>query len=463
MNRRLRRKSAKTATTGKGNPFARAEAAMLKGDFDAAAKLLRRALKSDPDNFAGWANLGAVEAEREAPDAAAEAFRRALALQPTSVPVLSNLAALANQTGARDDALALYRQTLDIAPGDAELWHDLARIKRFEAGDPDIVALESLAADPSLDDDAAMFAAFALGKAYEDIGDYDRAFACTARANDLKWRRHSFDLDAEARFAERIAAAFPQSFFTERLGAGSASDLPVFVLGMPRSGTTLVEQILASHSEVFGGGEREDLKAAVAAAVRPFPDAVQGLPSDALRALGDDYAARLGRLAPGARRITDKMPRNFYFLGLIGAALPNARIVHCRRSPLDTCLSCFQLHFPYGQEFTYDLATLGGYYRIYRRLMDHWRKVLPGRILDVDYESVVADPETEARRIIAHAGLAWEDGCLDFHRSKRQVATASAAQVREPVHGRSVARWRRYERQLQPLREALGPYADEAG
>lgn len=459
MNRRLRRKANKSAYAGADPVLARAEAAMLAGDLDGARKAFERTVKSQPGNFAAWANLGAVYLHMENAVAADRAFKRALELQPDSIAVLGNLAALANQTGAEPEAVAYYRRALALAPDNAELWHDLARIKRFAPDDPDLGALRALGA-ADLDDEGAMYAAYALGKAYEDIGEWDRAFTHMARANAIKRTHATFDLEAERRFAARLTDSFPASFFVERMGVGSASELPIFVLGMPRSGTTLVEQILASHDAVFGGGERDDLKDVVAAAIRPFPAAVSEMPAAAWRSLGDDYAARLGKLAPDASRITDKMPRNFYLTGVIGAALPNARIVHCRRSPMDTCLSCFALHFPYGQEFTYDLAWLGGYYRIYRGLMEHWHRVLPGRILDVDYEQLVRDPESQARRIVEFCGLPWQDQCLDFHTSKRQVATASAAQVREPVHRRSVARWRRFAAHLGPLRDALGPYAD---
>jgi tetratricopeptide (TPR) repeat protein len=457
MSRHLRRKNRSQSSTGPDSALVRADAALQVGDLEVARRALEKAVRAQPGNFAAWANLGAVQQQLENTAGAQRALNRALALQPDSVPLLSNLAALANQTGASKEALALYRRALALAPDDAELWHDLARIKTFRPGDPDLAAIEALTGG---DGERAMFAAYALGKAYEDIDEWDRSFERTAQANAIKRRQVNFDLAAEVRFARRLMERFSAAFFAALGGVGSDSELPIFILGMPRSGTTLVEQILASHDAVHGGGEREDLRAVVGKGIQPFPDAVAGLQASDWRALGDAYVSHLARLDRSAKHVTDKMPRNFYFVGVIAAALPKARIVHCRRSPMDTCLSCFGLHFPYGQEFTCDLAELGGYYRAYRGLMEHWHGVLPGRILDVDYEQIVSDPETQARRLIDFCGLPWQDQCLDFHNSKRQVATASAAQVREPVHSRSVARWRRFEKYLGPLRAALGPYAD---
>jgi hypothetical protein len=237
--------------------------------------------------------------------------------------------------------------------------------------------------------------------------------------------------------------------------------VPVFVLGMPRSGTTLTEQIIASHPMVHGAGELPDLEAIiqrdVGATGRPFPYNVAALDGIKLAAWGRDYVAGLQRRAPGARRITDKMPANFLDIGLIYLMLPKAKIIHVSRNPMDTCLSCFmQLFGNNYQEHTYDLAELGRYYSDYARLMEHWRSVLPsGAFLDVRYEDVVRDTESQARRIIDFCGLDWHDDCLDFHRSRRSVRTRSVMQVREPIYKSSVERWRAYEKFLAPLLESL--------
>jgi len=237
-------------------------------------------------------------------------------------------------------------------------------------------------------------------------------------------------------------------------------------VGMPRSGTSLVEQILASHPQVHGAGERRDLGAVIAdrdaRLGRAFPGWVAGLePADAGE-IGRAYCAALIDPAIEARRITDKLPGNFAHCGLIAAALPRARIVHVRRDPVDTCLSCFSYRFAGRQAFSYDLGELGRYYRAYDALMAHWREVLsPARFLELDYEQLVASPREQIERLLAHCGLEWDDACLAFHENARAVRTASAGQVRQPLYSSAVGRWRRFEDELQPLLAALGPLAPE--
>jgi hypothetical protein len=237
--------------------------------------------------------------------------------------------------------------------------------------------------------------------------------------------------------------------------------VPLFILGMPRSGTTLVEQILASHSEVFGAGELRTFERSVGGLDGPdgapasFPEGVASLSAEQFRRLGAIYVEGVAPMA-SAQRITDKMPLNFLFIGLIHLALPNARIIHTRRDPVDTCLSCFSTLFTGEHRVAYELGELGRYYRAYERLMAHWRGVLPmGVMLEVTYEDLVADFDREARRIVAHCGLEWEDACFDFHLTRRPVRTASAAQVRQPIYKSSVGRWRPYKHLLRPLLEAL--------
>jgi hypothetical protein len=246
-------------------------------------------------------------------------------------------------------------------------------------------------------------------------------------------------------------------------GHGDPSPVPVFVFGMPRSGTTLVEQILASHPQVFGAGETDDFARSAAGLgertdnLALTPEAVSSIPGERLRDLGARYVERVARTAPAAARITDKTLENFRFVGLIHLALPNAKIIHVRRHPLDTCLSCFSKLFQGHLPYTYDLAELGRYYRLYEGLMAHWRRVTPpGVMLEVRYEDVVADLEGQARRILAHCGLDWDARCLDFHLTQRSVRTASATQVRQPIYDHSIGRWRAYASFLEPLIVELG-------
>jgi len=435
----------------------------MQRDWDSAIRTLNRIVKADRDNASAWSDLGGAYLQAGEAGRAETALNRALALTPDAVPVLGNLANLKKQMGDAPAAAGFYRKILTQIPNSARAWEELARVKRFQAGDPDIDAMIKLLGAGGLNDEDRMYAEFALGKAHEDVGSYDQAFSHFAEANRLKRQTLPFDIQAHRAAVDGLIRIFDADFMGRHQGQGHADTRPVFVLGMPRSGTTLIEQILASHSAVVGAGELEIMSEVVAASIPAFPGGAAMLSGHNFDAIGRQYVNSLGAYGNKAQRITDKMPRNFLFIGLIAVALPDARIIHCRRSPLDTCFSCFTQHFPFGQEFSNDLTELGAYYQLYGRLIDHWHRVLPGRIFDVAYEDVIADPERQARRLIDFCGLAWEDACLNFHETKRQVATASAAQVREPIHARSVARWRRFAEHLGPLQNALGAYADNDG
>jgi tetratricopeptide (TPR) repeat protein len=372
-----------------------------------------------------------------------------------------NRGLLLRESGRFEEATAAFRKALGAAPGYCRSWRHLVELKRFSPDDPDLARMESLYGDVRLPTNERLHLCFALGKAYDDAGNPDRAFAHYQEGNAIKRRNLDPELAREAEELRKLREIFPPDFL-EASDGDTSPGLPVFVLGMPRSGTSLVEQILASHPKVHGAGELMLLRRLVRGLPGGFPENLAGLDDGELRRLGEDYLAGLRPLAPGAARITDKMPRNFQLIGLIHRILPHARIVHCRRNPLDTCLSCYTRLFRNGQAFSYDLAELGQYYRLYDELMAHWRAVLPGRLLEIDYEAVVADPKPQVEALLAHCGLDWDARCLVPHENQRAVRTASAAQVRRPLYGSSVARWRRFEAHLAPLIEALGPLADQA-
>jgi len=477
MNRNQRRRKKKQQRSADKRPLTpeqRGNALAAKGHMQEAVEAFGEAVTLDPRNLRAWSNLGSARYELGQPEAAAEAYKRALDVDSESVPVLSNLAMLMGQMGEIKAAIALYRQILQLAPREAEIYYDTALLKPFTTGDPEIAAMEDLLQKGSIDDQATMFLGFALAMAYEGVGDYDRAFEHMVRSNRLKRARLPFDIARDEDLVERLIATFDKLLMNEHVGQGDPSERPIFIVGMPRSGSTLIEQILASHSSVHGGGEMETIRdvvmglagagtglAGMAPAARPFPEGVADLKARHFRRLGEDYGRVLDRVAPAVARVTDKMPRNFFFAGLINLALPNAKLVHSTRSAVDTCLSCYAHHFPKGQEFTYGLVDLGQYYRLYDRLMMHWQEVLAERVLDIAYEQVVADPETETRRLLKFCGLEWENSCLSFHRTKRLVTTASTAQVRQPIYKNSVRKWKHYEHNLGPLLDALGPLVDD--
>ena len=309
---------------------------------------------------------------------------------------------------------------------------------------------------------------FALGKAYADLKDYRRSFEHLLAGNAAKRATVSYDETSALAFFDRIETVFTRELIAAKSSGGDASPMPIFVIGMARSGTTLVEQILASHPMVHGAGELQTFSDVVLTVcgpdgtVIPFPEFVPALDAAVLSQMGARYVAAVGELAPKGEaakggRVTNKMPSNYYFAGLIHLALPNAKIIHVIRDPVDTCVSCFSKLFSRAQQHSYDLGELGRYYKRYAQLMRHWHHVLPsGRILDVRYEDVVADLEGQARRVIAHCELPWDDRCLAFHKMDRPVQTASATQVRQPIYKTAIGRWHVYEEFLGPLLTELG-------
>jgi tetratricopeptide (TPR) repeat protein len=468
--------------------------AVLKAleQFEAAAGHYRNALALKPDYAEAENNLGAALRAMGRPEEAIAHLRRALALKPDLAEAHSNLGASLQLIDRHDEALACFDRAVALKPDLAEAHHGrgialntlgclnaarpaletaveldprraefygaLAQSKRLDDGDKHRALLDELARDiDALSQREQIELHFALGKVNADLGRHQRAFGHFRSGNALKRRQVAYDEAATLAQFERIEVVFGAELIRARAGIGHPSPAPVFVFGMPRSGTTLVEQVLASHPRVHGGGERGDFAAAMAG--RGGVDALDGA---TLRAIGGSYAETAAALAPAAARVTDKMPGNFRFAGLIHLALPNARLIHVSRNPIDTCLSCFTTLFGGDQPFSYDLGELGRYYRAYAKLMAHWRRVLPsGVMLEVQYEAVIDDLATQARRIIAHCGLEWDPACLDFHRTRRPVWTASAVQVRQPLYQTSVGRWLPYKDMLEPLFAALG--ADRPG
>ncbi|MEE8270756.1 MAG: sulfotransferase [Alphaproteobacteria bacterium] len=427
------------------------------GDPEAAVSACRRAVELAPSLVEAHGNLATALARIGRLDDAGQALCRALRLRPDDPALHCQRARLLLQQGRMSDAERAVRRALAIDPGCALAYFELADIKRFDAGDGDLAAMERLAT--RLDERPVrqrIDLHFALAKALEDAGRYDDASRHLNRGNALMRRLVPFDIARQEALFTTIADVFDEDFAASRDGTGDPSTVPVFVVGMPRSGTTLVEQILGSHPMVTAAGELRDLSRiarGVSGATDPA-EAVRGLAAltEADRAaMGRAYVDAVRAVDPDADRVVDKMPSNFLRIGLIAAILPNARIIHCRRDPADTCLSCYQQQFGGGQAFSYDLDDLGRYYRLYRGLIEHWRRVLPGRVLEIDYEDVVADAGGAARRLIAHCDLPWDAACLRFHDSARPVRTASATQVRRPIYSTSVGRWRRFEAHLAPL------------
>ena len=391
-------------------------------------------------------------------------YECALALKPDYVEAYYNLGTALLRQGKLKEAEHAYEKAIDLAPKSGRYYRALLHMRPVASEDRYLGAIEKLAQDMSslpMADQIELH--FALSKAYVDLEQYERSFRHLLEGNALKRRELVYDEPEALNFFDRIRAVLTLDVMNGKRGFGNPSPIPIFIVGMPRSGTTLIEQILASHPKIFGAGELPNFSNTVASLNTPnsappsFPEVVPALSVEKLHELGTSYLDAVGAVAPGAARITNKMPGNFACIGLIHLALPNARIIHMRRNPIDTCLSCFSILFANGQPYSYDLGELGRYYRAYDALMEHWRQVLPGGVmLEVQYEDVVADVEQQARRVVAYCGLEWDDTCLAFHETQRSVRTASAIQVRQPIYRTSVGRWQRYKNLLQPLIKELG-------
>jgi tetratricopeptide (TPR) repeat protein len=432
--------------------------------LEEAAAQLERALALRPDYIEAHFSLAQVLRERGSFDAAIAHYEKAIALRPDDPVIHSNLGRLLGELGRITKARAAFQKAVALAPRCGATYLNLAHCDKVAPDDPYLATMEELARDQgALGERDRIDLDFALGKAYADIGQHERSFQHLLRGNARKRKILVYDEAAMLGELERIHLAFDQKLLRKGKRLGNPSYLPVFIVGMPRSGSSLIEQILASHPQVFGAGELTAFQDAVAGLAQPgggslpLPELLLSLPKQRLRELGSRYLAAVKAIAPAYSRVTDKLPGNFRFVGLIHLALPNARIIHAQRDPVDTCLSCFAIQFTAGgTEYSYELGELGRCYRAYQALMTHWRNVLPaGVMLDVQYEEVVDDLEGQARRIVAHCGLDWDERCLAFPTTQRAVRTASAAQVRRPIYRSSIGRWRPDQALLQPLLEAL--------
>ncbi|MCP3916524.1 MAG: tetratricopeptide repeat protein [bacterium] len=459
---RLKRESgAATRTARASTLFQRGRDEHLRGGLFEAEATYRKVLEFDPDHAAALTNLAVVLNRNGRAEDALAAARKSVELSPEFPEGHLNLGGVHLSLGEMELAAKHFERACELRPdfGDAHVVR--TTLRKYESADDEHVReMEALVARRSSMDRRAAPLHFALAKAYEDIGDYDRAFEHLSRGNRLHRASIQYDLEFHAGVMRRIAALHGAEFLGHGADPSCSESAPILIVGMPRSGTTLVEQILAAHSGVTAVGEVGDLEAVTRSLCSKgdqsdFPEALAAATPAKLALLGKRYVELLERRAPGAARVVDKGLSNFLHVGFLHRALPNARIVHCRRNPADTCLSCFKTLFSSHLGYTYDLTELGQRYGLYQELMDHWHSVLPGGVLDVVYEDVVADQERQSRRLLEFCGLEWQDGCLEFHRAERRVHTASVTQVRQPIYKSAVARWKRYEKHLGPLFDAL--------
>jgi tetratricopeptide (TPR) repeat protein len=438
-----------------GGHAARALALTALDRLDEAIESAERAVLAAPGSPETHNARGRVFQAKGEFRLALNAYDRAVASPgPGRREAIMHRSALLVEFGQADEARAALAGATEIFPNSASILFNLAELTTLASGDPLIGRMEAALAEEGRSARDRTMLHFGLGKALLDI-DPAEAFRHYDEGNRLKRASFSYDADTTDRWMAEIAKVFSRDLLTARADRGARCERPVFVVGMPRSGTTLVEQILASHSDVVGAGERMTLQALADAA--GFPDAFPNLADAQLRAIGEAYLDALAPVAQGRKRVVDKMPANFALAGMIRLILPDARIIHCRRDPADVCLSCYTKLFSEPQPFAYSLTELGRFYRAGERLAAHWGATLPAsHFLEVDYEALVNDFEREARRLLEFLGLPWEAQVLSFHETPRQVRTASSLQVRQPLYRSSAGRWRKHAAYLQPLLAELG-------
>ncbi len=436
------------------------------GRLKEAERIYRALLEEDPQRADAWNNLGLLYLDRRDTEKAVAYIGRALKINPGGPAFHHNIAGAYGRLGDLEKAESHYREAIRLEPSYASAYFNLTGIAKFSEGDPALGGIEKLLEKSALSPEDRCYLGFAAGKILDDLGDYDRAFSHYREGNAAKEVR--FDRKEHERRTDDLIRIFDREYFEAHSDFGIIDVVPIFVIGMPRSGTSLVEQTLASHPKIHGAGELYDVHAIARALPRHvkggqgYPACMKAIDHAAAEGFALEYLKQTLRLAPKAKRIVDKHPLNFLNLGLIHLMFPKARVIHCRRDVLDTCLSCYFQNFTNGQEYSFDPEDLGFYYRHYRRLMTHWTKVLPEKPFDLNYEELVADHEPVARKLLAFVGLDWHDDCAAFHRTERTVQTASRWQVRQPIYRTSVRRWRNYERHIGPLIDALGDLAQES-
>ncbi len=426
-----------------------------------AEAAVRHLLKMEAENTQNWILLGTVCTRLMRQADALAAYQEAARLNPGQVRLRLSIGHLHKTLGHRRDSEQAYKECLTRDPNFGEAYWSLADLKNYVFSDSEIAVMQALLRDKSSDSDNFAYLHFALGRAFEHTTDYPAAFAHYALGNTLRRQAVPYSIATFEAKSARVRQFFNADYLAQQRG-GNSDPAPIFIIGLPRSGSTLVEQILASHSSVEGTFELPNILTLVREFDRQgsqtdaYPESIARAPVQLLMQLGSRYLEETLPIRIGRPRFIDKMPNNFSHVGLIHCMLPNATIIDVRRHPMDACFSTYKQNFAEGQSFSYDLNDLGRYYSCYLELMNHWDQVLPGKILHLCYEDLVGDPQTHIRRLLQHCGLEFEPACLSFHETLRAVRTPSAEQVRQPLYTTSIGYWRHFEQDLEPLRQALG-------
>lgn len=437
-----------------------------KQQFGAAKEQAKRLLAQEPDNLQ-FRSIHAIESMQSGDyEEALKEFDEVLKLAPGDPFTLTSRGHALKTTGDYEPAVSAYVDAIKNHPGHGEAYYSLANLKTYSFPDDLVEQMGRQVGNTDLSHMDHVYLSFALGKAYEDRRDYERAFGHYAQGNALKKSQSRYKADQMSEELAAQAQVCKTELFEQQAGKGCPAADPIFVVGLPRAGSTLLEQILASHSQVDGTLELPNILSMAhelrrgdkISSVSEYPGVLQSLSGEQLRSFGERYIRDTQVHRQGAPRFIDKMPNNFRHIGLIKLILPNAKIIDARREPMACCFSGFKQLFAEGQEFSYSLEDIGRYYADYRQLMDHWHRALPGQVLTVQHEAVVADLETEVRRILDYCELPFEEQCLRFYETDRAIRTPSSEQVRQPIYSDSLDQWKNFEPHLAPLKEALGEF-----
>jgi tetratricopeptide (TPR) repeat protein len=440
-----------------------------KQHYDAALFQLDLLAKALPAHHAHMVLRANIYIRVGRNDDALAVYRNVAAVQPDSVPLQMSLGHTLKTLGHQAEAIDAYRLAAHLDPSHGDAFWSLANLKTYRFDEADINAMRLAAQSEEIDRENFLHLCFALGKALEDRGDYDEAFSHYRRGNAVRRRSVPYNADVNHQEMQALQDFFTDEQITRSAGSGNPDPAPIFILGLPRAGSTLIEQILASHSLVEGTQELPDIISMARRlagnskgdANTAYPDILAEMSPSQLRALGDEYLERTRVHRTGTPYFIDKMPNNFAHIGMIHLILPNATIIDARRNPMDCCFSNYKQLFAQGQNFTYSLSDIGRYYVDYLALMRHWDRVLPGRVIRIINEELIVDPEIQIRRLLDSCGLPFEQACLEFHKNNRAVRTASSEQVRQPVNASGVDRWRKFEPHLESLKLPLGSAMDE--
>lgn len=435
------------------------------GKNDEAIKCFQDTLRIQPDHAKACNNLGVVFDKQNKINEALQYYYKALSLVPYDPIVYENIGQSLISKGDKQKAEEAFTNAINLKPDSVRSYFFLAELKKYKEGDPIFNDLELLKLQKEISIKDKIFLYFSLGKLYDKVGLYESAFRNFHQGNELRKKdtNQSYSVAALKKCYNTLINTCDTNFFAKRSDFGIATELPVFIIGMPRSGTTLVEQILASHPKIFGADELPYLPEIETQIINSdsnfLAHDITALDSQKTANLALQYLDRINMLSTNSTRIVDKLPRNFERLWLITMLFPQTRIIHCRRHPMDTCLSCYFTNFTIPHGYKNDLKTLGLFYRQYHRLMEHWQKTLPVKILTIQYEDLVRNQEEISRKIIEFMDLEWDDRCLNFNKKSRFVHTASATQVRKKIYRTSIKRWKNYYKFLSPLIDALGGIA----